>query len=79
MARPESLLDASAVSASREFAYADGHDREVRERPLGELRELHVSADTAVVLLEGSLALQAADHQLASVVVTCYNPGMSAG
>jgi exopolysaccharide biosynthesis polyprenyl glycosylphosphotransferase len=65
MAGPESLLRESEGSAAPEFAYADftGHERHLGA---GDLRELHASTDTAVELLEGSLALQAGDHQLAS-------------
>ena len=67
MAGPESLLRASAGGAAHEFAYADIARHDVREEHLvaGELRELHPSSDPAVGMLDGSLALQPSDQQLA--------------
>jgi exopolysaccharide biosynthesis polyprenyl glycosylphosphotransferase len=68
MARPESLLRASEGSTAPEFVYAGvtGHEVHERHRGAGELLELHATADSAVGLLDGSPALQLADHQLAS-------------
>jgi hypothetical protein len=68
LARPESLLRAFDGSVAPEFAYADVTGREVRERHLvaGELWELHINAESAVDLLEGSPALQRGSYQRAS-------------
>jgi hypothetical protein len=59
---------ASEGSPSAEFAHADLTGQEGREQHhgVGELRKFHANTDSVVDLLDGSLALQPADHQLAS-------------
>jgi exopolysaccharide biosynthesis polyprenyl glycosylphosphotransferase len=67
MGGPESLLRTSGGGAAHKLAYADVGRQDVREKyeGAGELLELHASSDPAVELLEGSLALQPPDQQLA--------------
>jgi exopolysaccharide biosynthesis polyprenyl glycosylphosphotransferase len=68
MASPESMPRASEGSPCAEFAHADvtGQESPEQHYGVGELRKFHANADSAVDLLDGSLALQPADHQLAS-------------